>query len=566
MKEMMKNENTVKTSPYAGRREKPVAGAAKAAPEYGEPMIQLPPSAAPIGYLQCTCEKYPRVLHINDQMLQFLGTSRESNVWQEFLKENIFFLLPFEDRDLFRRYLDRAYAAEEPVRIRHRIIRNNGERVSISGWLGTVTGPDGEKNYSLLYTELDSPAEEVNSAAGNSYFRALESAYNVIFEINLQRQTVECIYGKDTSDLGKLYDVRMTLESAVSFWLNNYIVREDRPHMQRYLEEILTPGRVLAARHPLQTEFRITWDDGVTYSFIGVAIQLDPNAILFCCRDTAKVQVSSLQAREIRAMKKLHAYMERTYETRHGAAASAVFEKEEEDHCSLLYASSSLFRFLQLRQDQYLRYLEEGFSFSEAIALLENCGLANAAELRKGQKIRYTIPKTGETVTISLQQTMPNIYEVLACRESVPAVSRIPQKGIFARTFGFFDMFVDGQPVAFSSFKEKELLALLIDRNGGTLSSADAISYLWEDEPVDEKTKARYRKLAMGLKKTLEQYGISHILNTKNGVRSINTNALCCDYYELLAGNTQYVQSFHNSYMSDYPWSERTLGTLWDYS
>jgi hypothetical protein len=34
----------------------------------------------------------------------------------------------------------------------------------------------------------------------------------------------------------------------------------------------------------------------------------------------------------------------------------------------------------------------------------------------------------------------------------------------------------------------------------------------------------------------------------------------------LLAGNVQYVQSFHNSYMSDYTWGERTLGTLWDFS
>jgi two-component SAPR family response regulator len=109
-------------------------------------------------------------------------------------------------------------------------------------------------------------------------------------------------------------------------------------------------------------------------------------------------------------------------------------------------------------------------------------------------------------------------------------------------------------------------MALLIDRKGGTLTSNDAISYLWEDEPVDEHLKTKYRKLAMGLKRTLQQYGIEHILINKGGVRSVNTNALTCDYYELLAGNTQYVQSFHNSYMSDYTWSERTLGTLWDFS
>jgi two-component SAPR family response regulator len=142
----------------------------------------------------------------------------------------------------------------------------------------------------------------------------------------------------------------------------------------------------------------------------------------------------------------------------------------------------------------------------------------------------------------------------------------VPNEGIFARTFGFFDLFVDGVPVVFSNSKEKELMALLIDRNGGTLTSSDAISYLWEDETVDDHLKTRYRKLAMGLKNTLEKYGIGRILINNGGVRSVNTSALTCDYYELLAGNVQYVQSFHNSYMSDYTWSERTLGTLWDFS
>jgi DNA-binding SARP family transcriptional activator len=139
-------------------------------------------------------------------------------------------------------------------------------------------------------------------------------------------------------------------------------------------------------------------------------------------------------------------------------------------------------------------------------------------------------------------------------------------KGIFARTFGHFDLFVDGSPVTFSTPKEKELMALLIDRNGGTLSSSEAISYLWEDEEPDERVTRRYRKLAMHLKKTLESYEIDHILITNHGVRSINVSALTCDYYELLAGNEQYRKAFHNSYMTDYSWGEETLASLWDYS
>jgi hypothetical protein len=137
-------------------------------------------------------------------------------------------------------------------------------------------------------------------------------------------------------------------------------------------------------------------------------------------------------------------------------------------------------------------------------------------------------------------------------------------KRIFARTFGHFDLFLDNAPVSFSSGKEKELMALLIDRNGGTLTAGEAISYLWPDEAADDRISARYRKLAMSLKRTLEKYGIGDILVNHNGVRSIDTAAIRCDYYEFLAGNPRYRQAFHNAYMTDYSWSEDTLATLWN--
>jgi two-component SAPR family response regulator len=137
---------------------------------------------------------------------------------------------------------------------------------------------------------------------------------------------------------------------------------------------------------------------------------------------------------------------------------------------------------------------------------------------------------------------------------------------IFVRTFGHFDLFLNGRPIAFSNAKEKELMALLIDRRGGTLTSGEAISYLWENEEPDDRVTRRYRKLAMGLKNTLTKYGIEHILINNHGIRSIDVSAIECDYYELLKGNSEYKNSFHNLYMSDYSWAEETLATLWDYS
>ncbi len=130
------------------------------------------------------------------------------------------------------------------------------------------------------------------------------------------------------------------------------------------------------------------------------------------------------------------------------------------------------------------------------------------------------------------------------------------------RTFGFFDVFVDGHPVLFSREKAKELLALLTDRRGGFVSSRDAVSCLWEDEPVNKVTLARYRKVAMHLKDTLEAYGIQDILINENGRRRLDASKVNCDLFEYLSDNPRYEHLFQGVYMLNYSWAEVTIGQL----
>ena len=529
-------------------------------------MMNLSSSIVPFGYVQCTCEKYPKVLYINDRMLDFLNISEQSRDWQDFLRNNIFFMLPFDERDYFRKMLDEALNAAEPIKITHKVIKSSGEAVTIIGWLGTILNQSAEKEYSIIYTDVAAiPHKDRQALSDNHYFKALESAYNVIYELNLDRDTAECIYGKDTSDLGKLYDIRMTVQSAKNFWLNNYIVEEDREHMLQFFDAILTPGVVENSAVPMQTEFRIIWDDNTMYSFICVAISLSQSSVLFCCRDTARVQYSSLQAREVRALKKLHQYMEQEFANDRHADYSMIVEKRL-NHIHFVYASDSFIQFLELRRDQYLHAIEEGLSYTDFLQIAASRGITDFEKVFQGEKIKFTPSGSSDEYLISCSRHFHDYYEMVAVKNTMQAVAGIPANGVFARTFGYFDLFVNGEPVVFSSPKEKELMALLIDRNGGTLTSSEASDCLWPDTFPDERIRARYRKLAMGLKRTLEQYDIEGLLINRNGVRSIDTSALTCDYYELLNGNSQYIQSFHNSYMSDYSWNDRTLATLWDYS
>ena len=133
---------------------------------------------------------------------------------------------------------------------------------------------------------------------------------------------------------------------------------------------------------------------------------------------------------------------------------------------------------------------------------------------------------------------------------------------LFARTFGYFDLFVDGKPLHFTNQKEKELLAILIDRNGGTLSAEEAISILWEDEPYGEKQLSRYRKLASRLKSTLAEVGCDDIIITSHGVRHIDVSKIECDYYEVLSSNSKFIKLYQGIYMLNYSWAEETTASL----
>lgn len=130
------------------------------------------------------------------------------------------------------------------------------------------------------------------------------------------------------------------------------------------------------------------------------------------------------------------------------------------------------------------------------------------------------------------------------------------------QTFGFFEVFVDGKAVLFRSKKAKELLALLVDRKGGYVSSNEAITYLWEDDVADEKTLSRYRKVAMRLNDTLKEYGIENIIENIDGQRRIVPENVSCDLYDYLSDRTKNGALFNGNYMLNYSWGEITLAGL----
>jgi two-component SAPR family response regulator len=149
-----------------------------------------------------------------------------------------------------------------------------------------------------------------------------------------------------------------------------------------------------------------------------------------------------------------------------------------------------------------------------------------------------------------------------ACRLSGKEEPKTKKPNIFIRTFGRFEIFVDGKPVEFSSSKAKEMLALIVDRKGGIVTTEEMLTYLWEDRPDDDKSRNLCRKVAQRLHRQLEERGIDSILLRHNRGRSLDIGKVTCDYYEYLDGNEERKNEFHGEYMSNYSWAEETLATL----
>ncbi|MEG0156098.1 MAG: hypothetical protein RR661_00405, partial [Anaerovoracaceae bacterium] len=141
-------------------------------------------------------------------------------------------------------------------------------------------------------------------------------------------------------------------------------------------------------------------------------------------------------------------------------------------------------------------------------------------------------------------------------------LSKRQRKPIFIRTFGNFDVFVNGKPIYFSSGKAKELLALLVDKKGGILTTEEALAIIWEDKAHNDKNFSLCRTAASRLRKTLNSYNIGHILVEEKAGKHLDTQSFDCDYYMTLKGNQNAENSFSGEYMSQYSWAEDTLAAL----
>ena len=385
-------------------------------------------------------------------------------------------------------------------------------------------------------------------------FNTLISAYNVIFLVDLKNNNVTCTHCVDTSPIGDLAYVDMKVDQAIKFWVNHSIVPEDRAQMEDYFKRAATKGYVKSLKRPLQAEFTIKVNHNNNYyNYIVVTIAMDDDQELVCLRDITKLKYNRSLVEENQRFRILRDH----YETILKKQADGIASIKIDDDKVYLLSGATVYPIFKQYYNIDFKMDKGGIPMS---VFLEQVNLTKqdlAKAMVEDKILKLKLENSEYNVEFKKDDPHnPNIYDLYFYKNSLPS-----NKKIFIRTFGYFDIFVNGNAISFSNSKEKELLALLVDRHGGVVTLQDGLTCLF-DGKNDEKTKAKYRKIAMYLNRTLQKYGLSDLIINNHGSRSLNTSMVECDYYELLNGNPKYKEAFMDSYLTSYPWAQETLESL----
>lgn len=520
-------------------------------------------NAASYGILRYTCEKYPKVTYINDYMLDILRFPKMKNGeldTLELYKENIYLMIPMEERVRFSRFLDRVYRSDKPMVGSMTVLRCDGVKTRLSGWISRCIGSQGIEEFQCVCIDSSERYYEKRSKEINRYLTVLSGVYHTLSVYDFSGETVQYFYG-DASDLsGQLENIPMQMEKATEKWIRDSVIKEDQERVRDYFERYFQERRIEEETEPAQINYRIYDPDGTVKVYTGIFLKIDAFVDLFCSRCMPDESEVSMLRNENDSLKNL---------VMNFSDGIAAFEIKG-SYVTPLYASDNLCSFFGYTKEEWLLLMKQktliedfvsrsGIAYEEFQKIFRN-GEAEFPYYDLKQKKERRIRAVCSDKKSNLFSKYIMLYNI--AEEASEQPQTLSGKKVYIRTFGYFDVFVDGAPIAFRSQKAKELFALLVDRKGGFVSSEEAIGFLWEDEPLSSVVFARYRKIALRLKNILEEYDISDIIEVSDGKRRLIVEKAGCDLYDYLSGKEEYATLFKGSYLMNYSWGEVTLGEL----
>lgn len=145
--------------------------------------------------------------------------------------------------------------------------------------------------------------------------------------------------------------------------------------------------------------------------------------------------------------------------------------------------------------------------------------------------------------------------------ERAKLLRRRQSKRFFFRTFGSFDMLVDGEPVRFRSAKAKELMALCLYRQGCPVSIHEIVECLWGEEAARADSTG-YRRTIKELTDTLRDCAAEELILRARGSLQLRLELVDSDYQRFLEGDEDAICHFQGDFLRQYSWAEPMIYTL----
>ena len=536
------------------------------------------------GYHEYALTSPVHLTFVSSNLCAFLGCLPE-----ELLSDSADLYMPLvhpADSGRYAAFLEELSQSEKTGRIEYRIMKKTGEMLYVADSMTSRKGKDGNMyGFSMLTDLTELKKENDNLQFTNSTIPcgmrryAAEGDHGVTYMNDAMKDILRI-----PSDAASAGAYLKALEESVF----SMIGEESRDRAARALQSVERSGA------PYSGEVDVLFADGRPGRLFGwisrcrnrdggeefqsICVDVTDRYLENEAEESEKVsaletenaeqrkQVSALQD-ENASLKEQNEGMQRIVQ--HFTEGGAAFEILGE-YVRPLYASDNAYEFFGYSGEDWSEMLNKSHTIREFVS---RTGLEyeRFEELfDKGEaEFVYRDVRTGRKRTIravcsSLEKnpSKPKYVMLYNTDKEQEAGGQKQPSRVRIRTFGYFDVFVDGKPIVFKNEKPKELLALLVDRKGGFVSSEEAIGVLWEDEPASPVVLARYRKVALRLKNLLEEYDIAGIMESVSGKRRIVPEEVECDLYEYLSGREVTESPFRGSYLNNYSWAEVTLGEL----
>ncbi len=129
-----------------------------------------------------------------------------------------------------------------------------------------------------------------------------------------------------------------------------------------------------------------------------------------------------------------------------------------------------------------------------------------------------------------------------------------PYQKVTVKTFGLFDVILNGRSIRFRGEKSKELLAFLIEKEGAYVPLDTSAGCLWPGSNTD-KAKNSHKDAVSKLRLTLFEYGLDDLLLSEYALYAVNRERIACDLWT--AAETGDYSGYNGEYMTQYAdWSQ----------